>query len=80
LDSRWVEEVVGRLVRIRMEVLAYLIAMLSHWEMQGRWVGRIVGRLAVKWIHMDGLNRRLVRGSLVETCWLVGGFSGSWFG
>jgi len=71
---------VGRLVIIRMEVPANLIAMLSHWEVQSRQVGRIMGRLVKKWIHMDRLNRRLVRGSLVETCWLVGGFNGSWFG
>ena len=48
--DRWVGWVVRKLVRIRMEVPAYLIAMLSHWEVRGRWVGKIVGRLMGRWI------------------------------
>ena len=62
------------MVIIRIGVPANLIGMLSHWEVQSRLVGR--------WIHMDRLNRRLVhvRGSLVETCWLVGGVNGRWLG
>jgi len=72
--------VVRKLVRIRMEVPAYLIAMLSHWEVRGRWVGKIVGRLMGRWIHMDRINGRLVRGSLVEMCWLFGGVNGRWLG
>ena len=68
------------MVIIRIGVPAYLIAMLSNWEVQSRCVGRIVGRLMGVCIHMDRLNRRLVRGSLVDVCWLVGGVNGKWLG
>ena len=84
LNGKWL---VRRLVVVTLEGTAVFRARWTHCKLIGRWVGRIVGRLGGRWIHMDRFYRRLIKGMLwrlvgrlVDACRWLGGLNGRWLG